>query len=511
MGEDMSENTTTEGAAGAAEPDVSVVQTIAQTWGAVKRRRWWLLTSSCCIPIAVVVVALKLPNKYVSQATLLLVQQQVSQRYVEPDSTAAPADAVEGLKLEVLSDSRLVQIINDMGLYPTQRPSEPPELLVDRMRKDIDVEPLGTTDFKAFTIAFTAGTPQLAEQVTDRLTSLFIEENLKARGEQATNTTKFLSDQLEAAKQRLAEQEQRLQAFESQNAGELPEQQQTNMLALTGLRTTLDAMSARMSQLQQEQTFIQTTLIDRLARLQSERADLLKNFTPRHPEVVKKDREIATIQTVLDRVKSGTITGDAQVAISSDDLALTESIRQAAANRAEIDSLSKQEQSARTEVQQYQTRLNLAPVREQQLQQILRDREAYSKDYDDLRKNQMQSQLTTTLEENQEGQHFRLVDPPTLPAKPSGPKRLKICLAGVAGGIALGLVLVFLTEMRSNAFYSERILAKAFAVPLVVGIPFVPTLSERRARGWRLLGECILAFVMIVALCASEFYVFRNG
>src|ERR1700733_14184093 len=99
----MAENTTTEAAAGAAEPEVSLVQTIAQTWGAVKRRRWLLLASSCCIPIAVVVVALKLPDKYVSQATLLLVQQQVSQRYVEPDSAPAPADAVQSLKLEVLS------------------------------------------------------------------------------------------------------------------------------------------------------------------------------------------------------------------------------------------------------------------------------------------------------------------------------------------------------------------------------------------------------------------------
>ncbi len=507
----MAENTTTEGTVGAAEREVSVVQTIAQTWGAFKRRRWWFLASSCCVPIAVFVVALKLPDKYVSQATLLLVQQQVSQRYVEPDSTPAPADAVQALKLEVLSASRLLQIINDIGLYPVERASETPELLVDRMRKEIDIEPLEATDFKAFTIAFTAATPQVAQQVTSRLTSLFIEENLKTRGEQATNTTKFLSGQLEAAKQRLTDQEQLLQAFEAQNAGELPEQQQTNMLALTGLQGTLDTLTARLSQLQQQQAFIQTTLIDRLARLQSERADLLKNFTPRHSEVIKKDREIATAKSVLDMIKSGTITGDSQIAGSSDDLALSESIRQAASNAAEMNSLLKREQGVRVEVQQYQARLNLAPVREQQLQQILRVRDAYNKDYDELRKNQMQSQLTTTLEENQGGQHFRLVDPPTLPSKPSGPKRLKICLGGVAGGIVLGLLLAFLMEMRSSAFYSERILAEAFTVPLVVGLPFVLTPAERRARGWRVAGECLLAGAMILALCASELYVFRKG
>ena len=507
----MAENTTTEGAVGAAEPEVSIVQTIAQIWVVVKRRRWWVLTSSCCIPIAVVVVALKLPDKYVSQATLLLVQQQVSQRYVEPDSTAAPADAVQALKFEVLSAPRLLQIINDIGLYPDKRLSTAPELLVEKMREEIQILPLETTDFRAFTIAFTAATPQLAKQVTSRLTSLFIEENLRARGERATTTTKFLSTQLDAAKQRLADQEQRLQAFEAQSAGELPEQQQTNIMAMTGLNGRLDTLTTRLSQLQNEQAFIRTALIDRLARLESERTALLRDFTPVHPEVVKKGREIADVQSVLDRVKSGTITGDTQVSSSSDDLALSESIRQAGANAAERNSLSKQVQSLRAEIQQYQARLNLTPLRQQQLQQILRDRDMYNKEYDELRKNQMQSQLTTTIEQNQEGQHFRLVDPPTLPTKPSSPKRLMICLGGVAGGIALGLVLAFLMEKQNDAFYSEKILAQAFTVPLVVGVPFVLTPAERHTRGWRLVGEWLLASVMILAMCASEFYVYRKG
>jgi uncharacterized protein involved in exopolysaccharide biosynthesis len=85
--------------------------------GIVKRCRWWILGPSCCLAIAVVAVAMKLPDRYVSQATLLAVQQQVSQRYVEADSTATVSDAIQAMKLEVLSQSRLLEIINDLGLY----------------------------------------------------------------------------------------------------------------------------------------------------------------------------------------------------------------------------------------------------------------------------------------------------------------------------------------------------------------------------------------------------------
>ena len=77
----------------------------------------------------------------------------------------------------MLSSQRLLSIINDFRLYPTDRAKLSPDLLADRIRKDIDIEPLESSN--AFTIAFagTAASPELARDVTGRLTSLFIEEN----------------------------------------------------------------------------------------------------------------------------------------------------------------------------------------------------------------------------------------------------------------------------------------------------------------------------------------------
>ncbi len=250
-----------------------------------------------------------LPDKYVSQATLLVVQQQVSQRYVEPDNVTTIPAAVQAMKLEVLSRARLITIITDLGLYASARPRLEPDLLVERMRKEIDIQPLETTpgraDFNAFTIAFTASNPSLAQAVTSRLTSLFIEQNLKTQGEQAANTTKFLTDQLEAAKQRLAEQEERLQAFKTTNLGELPEQQQANLAALTEIRDRLTTVSASLLQVQDQRAMIESSLNDRLVSLQSERRTLLSQYTPQHPTVLSKEREIGRIQSTLDRLKAG--------------------------------------------------------------------------------------------------------------------------------------------------------------------------------------------------------------
>lgn len=499
------------------ESEGNLNDAIERIVGIVVRGRWCILTAACLTSLAVIAYAMKLPNRYVSQATLLVVQQQVSQRYVEPDSVTTTPAAVQALKMEVLSNNRLLAIINDLGLYANEKKREAPEVLIDQMRqKDIDIQPLettaGRTDFNAITITFSASNPQLAQEVTSRLSSLFIEQNLRTQGEEAANTTRFLSEQLEAAKQRLAEQSQRLQSFKTSNLGELPEQQQANLAALTDVRERLAAVNASLLVSQQQQASAEAPINDRLSRLRSEKATLLERYTPLYPEVVKKDQEIARVQAVLDRLKAGTPSpGKTQDGDPTDDPALAGIIRQAEANVVAIANLYKEQQKLKAESEQYQTRLNLTPVREQQLSEILRDYDLFRQDYTNLLNKKLQSQMTTNLEENQEGQQFRLADPPTVPQRPSSPKRLRIALGGMGAGLALGLALAFLISTRDSSFYTEKAIARAFALPLVLGVPLVPTRAETRLRGWRIAFEWMAGCAMTLVMFAAEFYVYRKG
>ena len=502
------------------EHENNINDTINGVLGILTRRRWWILAAACCIPVAVVAVALKLPDRYVSQATLLVVQQQVSQRYVEPDDKTTVTSAVQAMKLEVLSRGQLIKIIDDLGLYANENEHRAPELFVGRMLKDVDIQPLetspGVSSFDAFTISFTAESSRLAQEVTSRLTSLFIEQNQKNRGEQAENTTRFLSEQLDAAKQRLTQQEQHLQAFKTANLGELPDQQQANLNALSNAREQLSTTTLSLFQAQQQRTSIesaiQSLLNERLARLQSEKTALLTRYTSQYPAVIKKEKEIGQLQALFGRVtKRVPETGTRRIPDSLDDPGLVGLIRQAEASAAELETLSNQQKKLKADAEQYQARLNLTPVREQQLAEILRDYDLFRQDYTDLLNKKLKSQLTTNLEENQEGQQFRLVDPPTLPSAPSGPPRLKICLGGMAGGILFGIALGFLIDLRDGSFHDEKMFGQTFALPVVLAMPLVLTPAERRARVWRRGFEWMAGCVMTLAMFAAEFYVFRHG
>ena len=61
--------------------------------------------------------------------------------------------------------------------------------VVERMRHDITVE---TVKGDAFRVSYVSGDPQAAMKVTDRLASLFIEENLRDREVLADGTNQFI-------------------------------------------------------------------------------------------------------------------------------------------------------------------------------------------------------------------------------------------------------------------------------------------------------------------------------
>ena len=106
------------------------------------RRRWWIVLPACVVPLTTVAVLSKIPNRYTSNATLVVVQQQVPQRYVVPNDTTEMAVALQAMQQEVLSRPQLERIIRDFGLYAKESKRKAPEQIMALMLRDIDIEPI---------------------------------------------------------------------------------------------------------------------------------------------------------------------------------------------------------------------------------------------------------------------------------------------------------------------------------------------------------------------------------
>jgi polysaccharide chain length determinant protein (PEP-CTERM system associated) len=420
-----------------------------------------------------------------------------------------PGDLVRGLAREVLSRPRLLRIIEELGLYPDQKRTDD---LADAMREVVGVTPIdasGRDDFSAFKLTYTAETPHLAQTVTTRLASLFIEENLRVREDQAAKTASFLSAQLEEAKRRLVEEESRLKSFKIGNLGRLPEEQSANLTALTALRAQLQTVMDNRARAEQMRTALDAAIGGHLGRLEAEKSELLTRFTAQHVQVVKKNAELKKYQLLLDFLRAGSSSERLQVSGTTDDIAYVQLRTQVESSGAEVQRLTNDEKRLKVEIAQYQGRLNLTPVVEQQLASILRDYEQHKKDYTELLGQQLKSHMAANIEERQQGQHFRLIDPPSFPELPSSPKRGKFLLGGAAVGAALGLLLGLLRHFMDRSFHSEAELIQEHEAPLVVSIPLVLTADEFRRRKWRRFWEYALGIALLVAIALAELRVLR--
>ena len=80
-----------------------------------------------------------------------------------------------------------------------------------------------------------------------------------------------------------------------------------------------------------------------------------------------------------------------------------------------------------------------SPIVEQEYKELTRNYQTALDFYNNLLKNREQSAMATNLEQQQEGEQFRVLDPASLPDKPSFPKKPMLLGGGAGAGLALGL------------------------------------------------------------------------
>lgn len=470
---------------------------------AIARRRLWLIVvPTLVLPIVTYMVSLKIPNRYTSQTLVLVEQQKIPDSFVKPVVSEVLNQRLATMQEQILSRSRLQPIIEKYGLYKNDFGKVPIEDILDRMRKLISVKPIeseaGNRDeVPGFYVSFTSDNPRTAQQVCGEITSMFIEENLKGRQELAQGTTEFLISQLDEAKRKLDEQDASLAAFKSKYLNQLPGRDETNLTMLSSLNGQLDALTQTITQAQQQKTYLESLLAQqvtawkskqeegggdpddlekRRAALQAQLLDLQARYTPDHPDVIKTKAAIVQIdkkiaapgEALVAQTKAST---KKSTAIEPTDIVqLRLSIRQVDSS---IKSKIAQQERIQDDIKTYQSRIQLSPMVEEQYKKLTRDYQTAQTFYDELLNKKRQSEMATELERQQQGQQFRVMDPPNLPEKPTFPNRLMITLGGLAGGIALGASSAVLLEFRDQSLRTEKDVIAALRLPMLASIPIL--------------------------------------
>ena len=209
--------------------------TIDDLLGILKRRYWLLILPCAVVAAATAVVTRTLPDLYRSEAVILVVPQQVPDRYVRSSVTTPMDDRLQAIAQLILSRTRLERIIEEFNLYSDERRTEVMQDIVDRMRREIKT---AVVQGDAFKVSYQGSDARTVQRVTAAIASLFIEESLRDRSVLAEGTSQFLEVQLADARRRLIEQEKKLEAYRLRFSGQLPTQVEANIQALQNIATT---------------------------------------------------------------------------------------------------------------------------------------------------------------------------------------------------------------------------------------------------------------------------------
>src|SRR5439155_18617998 len=220
----------------------SGLETLLEVWS---RRKWLGVSVFLCPFVAIISVAMSLPDLYRSTATLLVERPQVSESFVKSSVTSELETRLQTISQEILSRTRLQELITRFDLYQDMRKRATAEEILDRMRRDIRMDLKGAETMTgreatvAFALSYRGLDPQTVAAVANTLATAFVEENVKIRARQATGTADFLRAQLEEMKNKLDQEEQRLGEFKERHIGELPEQLEANLATMQRLNTEL--------------------------------------------------------------------------------------------------------------------------------------------------------------------------------------------------------------------------------------------------------------------------------
>jgi len=460
----------------------------------VLRRKWFIIIPSLLSVIGIVLALLIIPPMYRSSTLILVEPQKVPTDYIKPTVTIDIKDRLNTLTQQVMSRTRLESIINEFDLYHDYRKKVPMEEVVELMRKNIEVSVKGKDSFE---ISYTGYHPETVMHVTNRLASLFIEENLKIREQQAEGTTEFLDAQLQDLRAELERQEAKIKAFKEAYMGELPSQLDSNLRTLDRLQ--LDLMSTNDSLKAAEERKItlegqlrevnpemivvsgtgtgSTTSIDprrmRLASLEAELSQLETIYTDKYPDIIRLKREIAEIEKELKESKppeKNTKTNPVPQGVRTNPL-YTSLYNQLLEVNGEIKGLKERQKEIMKNISIFQGRVERIPAREQQMAALMRDYENTRTNYQNLLNKRLEAQLAENLEKRQKGEQFRILDPANLPEKPFKPDPKKVILFGIVLGLGSGGGLIFLLEYIDASFRKAEDVYATLGLPVLASIP----------------------------------------
>ncbi|MBN2704928.1 MAG: hypothetical protein JXR89_00640 [Deltaproteobacteria bacterium] len=569
-----------------------------QVKGIIRRQKWLFLALFVLTWLTALVVSVLLPAIYKAESTILIEEQQIPQEFVQTTITSYVEERLQVITQQIMSRPRLQEIIERFNLYPEMQARHTKEEIVAKLKENISLQTISadvidrrtgrpSTATIAFSLSYQGKSPDTVTKVTNRLTSLYLEENLRQREERVTNIATFLDQERRELGKFINDLEEKISAFKQLHGRELPEFNSVNLQAVNRLTRDLEQNRMQLRSLHERKLYLEGQLAttapdlnqnlmrseegqpllppaEKLKSLRMQLLSLRARYSDKHPDIRKTEREIAEIEEQNPQLRDHEAElknkeeqlekltryseelqsklGDKhpdrlrvdkelellrteveqlrQLAPASDAAPAARSEKQEISNPAFIN-LQTQIRSAEIEIaateasfreiqknlEDYQQRLENAPLVERDYSRMQRDLEQAQLRFTDITHKLTEAQVAREMEESQQGERFKIIDPAQTPEKPFKPNRLAIALIGFVLALGLATGVCALRENLDSSVKTADELARLTGVPVLSVIPVVENRKEIKRKKMFFWGLLLAVVILIAAgLAAIHFF-----
>ncbi|SDY33072.1 Uncharacterized protein involved in exopolysaccharide biosynthesis [Jannaschia faecimaris] len=472
-----------------------------------RRRLGWFLLVVLVMTGTGVGVAVSLPPVYAAKARLVVESEKIPDELAASTVQTQALEHLEIIQQRLLSRENLLDMANRLQVYGSDRPA--PDQIVSDMRQRITLEitggqPRPRDPIKAtiLIVGFEAETAIMSAAVANELVTRVMAEDVDMRTTVARQTLEFFDQEVSRLQQQLSQSGAVLLAFQQENQDLLP--------------GTRDLRQARVAAIEAE-----------LSRIERDTSDLLRErerLTRLHESIRRREgrpnlgyeaRQIAALRETLANLPSGDPGADdiaARINSLTRRMEATEGPGTERTayhrHRDEIDARIAEEDVRRIdlvdELEILRTGLALAPVKAAEFASLERDHNNLQALYDQALEAKALAETGDAIESLSKGQRIGVIEQASIPRQPDRPNRKIVAIAGLAGGIFLGLLVVVMMELRLGFLRRPADLERRLGITPIATLPFFEDEETQPvATGRSLQRKLCVAAAAVIALAVA--------
>ena len=291
-----------------------------------RKRSFWVIFM--IIFLAGAIIAIALPPIYKSEAIIKVEEQEIPQDFVQSNISEYMEERIAKINQQILHRENLIKIAEAYNLDSYSEKDVSTNEIISNMRKNIKLEPIasdlqvqgsrGNNSFNlAFNLSYEGRDPESVMKVAQRLSNLFLEEDIKRRERVVTVTNEFLQAEQKRLKSEIDAYEKKLSEFKNLHLHELPDDRGYNLQAILRLERELDNAESRLRLLKEQEMLLNSQLSriepltpiivegdnvaanpnQRLKQLYLELTRLRSLYAEKHPDIKKVKNEIRELET----------------------------------------------------------------------------------------------------------------------------------------------------------------------------------------------------------------------